>query len=119
MNNAGVAYGEQAPAGSTSRPQTLDSPGDSAFDDIGLGKAILLRRSALLVPLPSVRPLGVGSSGGLVQVIDVVGHVSQLSGCPATFRDRLGDLYSRKSMVSDPPADLTARKPTCSYRPRA
>ena len=57
MNNAGVAYGEQAPAGSTSRPQTLDSPGDSAFDDIGLGKAILLRRSALLVPLPSVRPL--------------------------------------------------------------
>jgi len=34
-------------------------------------------------------------------------------------RVTLGDLYSRKSMVSDPPADPTARKPTRSYRPRA
>ena len=34
-------------------------------------------------------------------------------------RVTLGDLYSRRSMVSDPPADPTARKPTCSYRPRA
>ena len=33
-------------------------------------------------------------------------------------RVTLGDLYSRKSMVSDPPADPTARKPTRSYRPR-
>jgi hypothetical protein len=33
-------------------------------------------------------------------------------------RVTLGDLYSRRSMVSDPPADPTARKPTLSYRPR-
>src|ERR1035437_3419587 len=34
-------------------------------------------------------------------------------------RVTLGDLYSRRSMVSGPPADPTARKPTRSYRPRA
>ncbi len=34
-------------------------------------------------------------------------------------RVTLGYLYSRRSMVIDPPADPTARKPTRSYRPRA
>jgi len=50
VNNAGGAYGEQAPAGSTSRPQTLDSPGDSAFDDIGLGGRGLVSGSPVAVP---------------------------------------------------------------------
>jgi hypothetical protein len=59
VNTAGGAYGEQARAGSTSGPQPLDSPGDSAFDDIGLGRRGLVSGSPVAVGLAALDDGGV------------------------------------------------------------